>query len=663
MQTSDEPLTAEGPPPVSPRRGRRRRFAWAIVAAVVVLVVAVVGLAAASALEVRRDLLRGRGSLIRGKNALVAGDIATADAEFRRAKDAFDSGADGARSPWLSLMGSVPLLGNTADVVRAVADAGVQTADAATGLAGAVADLPGGLGALAPTADGIPIDRLAGLAAATARADELTGGALATLQDAPTTFVPSPVVKARADAVDLLSTIHRQLHAGSIVLQGLPSFLGSDEPRHYFFGAANPAELRGTGGLIGAYAILTVDHGDLSFSDFRPIQSLPHLDVADVPTPSAEYAHNWNFFRTGDGIWLSDNMTPDFPLAAKALWLTYRAATGQELDGIIVADPFALQALMGVTEPITVGATATRLTADNVVPFVTNEAYALFPTNDQRKLVLGSVAQAVLQGFLDQQGPALPRIRALLRAFDDGHVKAWSTDANMEEGLAMTTVGGAFDPSGTDVVSVVTNSASGTKLDFYQRRTVTYDIRLGAAGTALAALRVDLLNDSPTSGYPAYVIGPFRTFSREPGQNLAVVNLYCDVGCVLQDAERDGHPVELGHYEQEGYPFFEDYVRTDSGDTATVSADLLLTQAWDGDETGGTYRLSFLGQTTIEPTTVRVSISPPEGMRFTSWGDELSLDGGRLVYEGTPGGNLDLDASFSPSLPVRLWREIVRTIT
>jgi hypothetical protein len=39
------------------------------------------------------------------------------------------------------------------------------------------------------------------------------------------------------------------------------------------------------------------------------------------------------------------------------------------------------------------------------------------------------------------------------------------------------------------------------------------------------------------------VIGPFRTFSREPGQYLAVVYLYCDVGCVLQDAERDGHPV------------------------------------------------------------------------------------------------------------------------
>ena len=189
---------------------------------------------------------------------------------------------------------------------------------------------------------------------------------------------------------------------------------------------------------------------------------------------------------------------------------------------------------MGVTHPITVAATGTRLTADNVVPFVTNQAYALFSTSDERKLVLGNVAQAVLQGFLDETGPALPRLHALLRAFDDGHVKAWSTDASIEDGLAMTTVGGAFDPSGTDAVSVVTNSASGTKLDYYQRRTVTYDVRLEATETARATLRVDLFNDSPTSGYPAYVIGPFRTYSTEPGQNLAVVNLYCDVGCVLQ---------------------------------------------------------------------------------------------------------------------------------
>ena len=83
------------------------------------------------------------------------------------------------------------------------------------------------------------------------------------------------MASARSDALAELAKLHRQLHAGSLILDRLPSFLGADGPRRYVFGASNPAELRGTGGLIGAYAILTIDHGRLSFSDFRPIQSLP----------------------------------------------------------------------------------------------------------------------------------------------------------------------------------------------------------------------------------------------------------------------------------------------------------------------------------------------------------------------------------------------------
>ena len=312
----------------------------------------------------------------------------------------------------------------------------------------------------------------------------------------------------------------------------------------------------------------------MSFSDFRPVQSLPRLDVADVPSPSAEYWKNFDFYLSRKAYWLNLNMTPDFTLAAKAIWLSYQAATGETLDGVVVADPFALKSLMHVTGPVHVGQTGIAVSEHDVVPFVANEAYALFVhTNEERKLVLGRVAEAVVHGFFQERGEDLPRLRALFDAFSNGHVKAWSTDPSMESGLMLTSVGGAFDPTGTDVVSVVTNSASGTKLDYYQQRTITYDIQLGPGGTATAALQVDLLNDSPTSGYPRYVIGPFRHFSSQPGENLAVVDLYCDVGCVLRRATRDGGTVELDRHEQDGYPFFEDYVRTPSGDTATIGAD------------------------------------------------------------------------------------------
>ena len=128
----------------------------------------------------------------------------------------------------------------------------------------------------------------------------------------------------------------------------------------------------------------------------------------------------------------------------------------------------------------------------------------------------------------------------MLQAFDDGHVLAWSVDPEMERALAMTTVGGAFHPSGTDAISVVTNSASGTKLDYYQKRTVSYDVQLGGGGTANAALTVDLQNDSPTSGFPPYVIGPYKHFSTQPGENVAVVDLYCDMRCGFESATRGG---------------------------------------------------------------------------------------------------------------------------
>ncbi len=647
-----------------PPRRQRRRLILAVVATIAATLVLVLVVGGLSALSVRNDLERGRHALASGKTALLAGQAAAARDEFTSAVDSFRSAGDGPRSVGLTVAGWIPFVGNTADTVLAFADAGLQTAEAASGLADATMALPGGLGALAPSGDGIPIDRFGGLAEAAARADELTGHALSTIEGTSSAFVPAAVVSATVDAQDQLETLHRQLHAAALMLRRLPSFLGSGQPRHYFFGASNPAELRGTGGLIGAYSILTVDAGRMSFSDFRPVQSLPRLDVADVPSPSPEYAKNFDFYLRRKAYWLNLNMTPDFPLAAEAIWLSYRAATGETLDGVIVADPFALKSLMHVTAPVHVGQTGIEVSEHNVVPFVANEAYALFVhTNEERKLVLGRVAQAVVHGFLKQHGQDVPRLRALLSAFSNGHVKAWSADPSMEEGLALTSVGGAFDPSGTDLISIVTNSASGTKLDFYQQRTITYDIQLGPGGTATAALRLDMLNDSPTSGYPRYVIGPFRHFSSQPGENLAVVDLYCDVGCVLREATRNRQAVELDRHEQEGYPFFEDYVRTPSGDTATIDAHLLLTQAWEGDGTGGTYTLSFVSQTTVRPTVLKVAISPPEGMRFTSASEGLSRRGDQLVYEDTPEGNVDLTATFAPSLPVQLWRDLVQAVT
>ena len=123
----------------------RPRLVWAVVAMLVIAFFAVLVLAGISALGVRRHLLDGRDALDRGKSDLIDGDAAAAQSEFDSAHEAFrpqptELGRSGSRSPARSGRGEHP------DVVRAVADAGLKTADAASGIGGGGRRSPGRVG-------------------------------------------------------------------------------------------------------------------------------------------------------------------------------------------------------------------------------------------------------------------------------------------------------------------------------------------------------------------------------------------------------------------------------------------------------------------------------------------------------------------------------------
>jgi hypothetical protein len=647
-------------PPLEREQRRRGRVVWLILGAIVTLLVLDLVLVGIGSLAARRHLEDGRDALEAGKIALRDGDVDEAATSFDDARAAFRAAAAETSTLWYRLAGAIPVLGRTTDTVSAISEAGVRAADAAFAIAAALAEVPGGLGGLAPIGGTIPLEPLGGLTTALDVASGLADRALQTLESSPSSLVLGPVASARADALEAIRPVARQLEAGKAILHGLPGFLGEDGPKRYFFGAANPAEERGTGGLIGAYAILTIDHGALSFSGFQPVQSLPPLGPESWRSPSQEYIDNVGFYWEAIDFWLNTNITADFPLAAGTIAMSYEEATGEHLDGVIVADPFALQALMRVTGPVQVHSAGVRVAPDRIVRFVSNEAYALFDTNEERKAVLGEVAADVLVRFLATSGDDLARQRALVRAFDDGHVKTWTTDAAMQEGLAETEAGGAFRPDGTDAIALVTNSAVGGKLDFWQHRSIDYDVELGEGGTARATLSASIVNDAPTAGYPRYVIGPNEGYTEHPGDNLALIHLYTDEGAVLRAGKRDGRAVDLDRFEQDGHPYFDDYVLTTAGETSVVEASLDLPRAWEGNSSGGTYQLSFVDQVTIHAAELRVTIALPDGMHATALSDALRVEGGKVVYEGTPDGNLDLEVSFAPTLPVRIWRDLTR---
>ena len=294
--------------------------------------------------------------------------------------------------------------------------------------------LPDGVGSLAPQGGGVPLERYAALADAVRTAHDEAAVAAASLDVAPDSFMPRFVARARWDAQQQADRLSTDLDGIASLLQGAAVFGGAHGPQRYLVLAQNPAELRGTGGLWGAYAIMTLDHGRAHVSSARPTQTLRDFPAGRVPTPSEDYARNYAQYG-GAGSWQNMNMTPDFPAAAQAALANYALGEGTHLDGVFAVDPFALQALMEVTGPIRVPGAGT-ISADNVVDVTTNRVYTTLPAATQRKDLLGSAAAAVFARFLSMDQHGIARLHAISGAVADGHLRIYSTDPTVEGGLA-----------------------------------------------------------------------------------------------------------------------------------------------------------------------------------------------------------------------------------
>ena len=92
----------------------------------------------------------------------------------------------------------------------------------------------------------------------------------------------------------------------------LPPVLGADGPRRYLLVSQNPAELRATGGMIGAYAVLQAEGGRIrmtapgSSAGLRPFDPPLRIDP--------QVRQLWTDLP---GRYPADvNLVPDFPTAA-----------------------------------------------------------------------------------------------------------------------------------------------------------------------------------------------------------------------------------------------------------------------------------------------------------------------------------------------------------
>jgi len=630
-----------------------RRTVLLGVAAMVVLGL----LSAISALSMRRHLEDGRTELDQAQSLLVAGKLGAAADAFDRAGDDFDRAGRAPGAFALRVDALFPLIGRTPDALLSMIDVGRDVASAGEDLSREVARLPGGLAALGPKDGRIPVDTLSALAPAMHRARVLLDRAERSADRLPGSWVVGPVASARDTLQAKLAQAVPLVRAADALAQQLPAFAGATGPVRYFVGAQNLAEARGTGGLIGNFAILTIDHGVMSFGPFDDVASLENLPVAEAPAQNPLY-NAWG----GGGFWLNLNMTPDVPTAAGMIESLYQRVRGQPLDGTILVDIQAMADMLDVTGPVAVPKLHATLTADNVVRFVADARY-LALKHDPYAVGPRLVSEAVLKRFFGGASSD-EAVRALVSAAAGGHLALHSAHPEVQKALREAGVSGAFgQASGNgDFFSVVTDNASPNKVDFYVHRSIRYAVTLERGGASRANVSVGFRNAAP-AGRSSYSLGYKARYGLQPGELRSWTALYCPADCRPEDATEAGRPISLPYYRDLGMSMLGRFFNVKAQQTNTIELTLRRTRGWEGDVAAGVYRLRLQGQPSIQPTSVTLVVRAPPGMHITWTSRAMDVDGGTATWTGTLGPRSDFEIRFGKSLVPGAWSRVVHFLS
>lgn len=526
----------------------------------------VVGVLVALSLPgVKQDLEAARAGLEAAQDDLARGDAAQARASLARARTSAAAADDASHAPAWDVLRAVPVVGRTVGEVRAVTEALAVTTERVLPPLVAL-DLGG------PRAGRVDVAPLRAAQAPLTDATRRLTDVRRALRSAPTGGVRQ-VVDARVELDDALTRLARSLHEARTASLVVPELLRGDQ--EFLLVVQNTAEARATGGLVGAYGVLSVRDGRVRLTRIGANQEL--RDPAAAPLAmTPEFQQRYGRFQA-DRTWRSANLTADTPTAGRLLAGLWRAQTGRRVDGVVLVDPVALARVLQVTGPVVLP-DGSRLTAENAVRLLLVDVYARFPraADAARNTYLQQAARVVLDRFL--AAPASPAWgRAVADAAATGHLQLWSARPPVQELLAESTAGGALRAAGP-YLHVVTQDAGGSKLGPYLQRTVKYagrptgeavDLGDGPVAEEQATVTVELANQAPPA-LPEYVTLRPDDPRAPRGQAKTWVSVYLGRGATLLGATLDGRPVALESSTEQGLAVFSAFVTTDRGATSRL---------------------------------------------------------------------------------------------
>ena len=308
------------------------------------------------------------------------------------------------------------------------------------------------------------------------------------------------------------------------VLEVAPYILGNDQARTYLVLFQNDAELRPTGGFLTAYALMTVDQGQIKpgiSKDIYDLDAKYHPDKA--PEPILKYlpkVTQWN---------LRDmNLSPDFKISMDQFYTEYKTTGSQQVDGIIAVDTQFLLKLLKVTGPIGVGGVgnfSSEIVAECNCPQVVYELesainYETPYIRENRKAIIGPLMHSVLANSMGQPKEKISQlVQAGLDSIKQKHILLYFLNENVQKAVEAFNMAGRVTGSDNDYLMIIDTNFAGAKSNLYIQQQVNLKIQPGS-DSSVHELTITYKNPQK---HDEWLNGDFRNWVRiyvPPGSKL-----------------------------------------------------------------------------------------------------------------------------------------------
>ena len=371
---------------------------------------------------------------------------------------------------------------------------------------------------------------------------------------------------------------------------------GADAPKRYMIAFQNSAEARGTGGILGAFAIVDMNKG--AFSVVRTGSNAVLYSLKDVPVKvPAEFT---KLYGKNPAILQNSNLSPHFPYGAEIWMGLWKKQFGEQLDGVIAVDPSSLSYVLKATGPITL-ASGEIITSENVVAETLQKAYKRYEKdNNARKQYLVDIMNAAASKITSGQYSKIEMAKAIKRGLIENRILLYSRDQVAQKELSTVRLGGFLSKEPNNEYRAVIQNIDASKLDYYLKRSVVVETT-SCKNTQQTQVRVMLTNTLQSGkGLPAYVLT--RADKGKPadlvtGQHRFKLFIYGPTNAKLVSVLRENREDGLGGGSTErGRPIYVADVDLAPGESEELLANFA----------GGVGNISFIDQPLVIPTELSV---------------------------------------------------------